>query len=92
MLPYIISNYENQGEKELTKDDHDTYVVTSMRIRDDHNTSTFHAENTVGVEVASATDEGAPARSNTFEHQMGVQSEMGRLVSFDFYQRNHIEV
>jgi hypothetical protein len=73
LLPYISTNYENQGEKELTEDDHDTYVVTSMRITDDRNTSTCHAENSVSVEVVSATNKVAPAGSNAFEHQMRVQ-------------------
>jgi hypothetical protein len=38
MLPYIISDYENQGEKELTKVDYNTSVV--LRIKDNHNTLT----------------------------------------------------
>ena len=78
MLPYIVSNYENQGEKELTKVDYNTSVVP--RIKDDHNTSTFHPEDTVGVEAASATEEGALARSNALQHPTMVQSECCSLM------------
>ena len=78
MLPYIISDYENQGEKELTKVDYNTSVV--LRIKNNHDTLTFHPEDTVGIEVASATEKGALARSNVLQHPTMVQLECCSLM------------